>query len=314
VGVYQGWDFPTSREYALTQPGVLIRYLRLWLLPVNQVFDALVVPRAKLWDARVILPAAALLALLAAALAQIRRRPLVAFGVLWFFLTMAVESSVIPIADFMFEHRMLIPSAGLTVAAMAWIGPAIEPRPGAGAALLAAAALALGGATLARNRVWADPITFWSDNVAKAPGKLRGWVNLSHAYEMSDQLDLAEDALLRAGAVFDRSPEVHYNLGTLLAETGRGQAAEGAFRWVIRIREAYVAEAHYNLGVLYLREGRHEAAARALEAAVAARPGLMQAHHNLAVAYRRLGRAEDARRHAAIAARLHAGGKKGAGP
>jgi Tfp pilus assembly protein PilF len=198
----------------------------------------------------------------------------------------------------------------------------------------------------ARHRVWADPITFWSDNVAKAPGKLRGWVNLAHAYEMADQLDLAEDALLRAVVIFDRSAEVHfnlgvirmrqgkpgaaetsfrraltlspfsaeayYNLGTLLAQTGRWKAAEGAFRWVIRIRKDYVPEANYNLGVLYLREGRPEAAARALEAAVAAQPGLMVAHHNLAVAYGRLGRAEDARRQAAIAARLRASGKKGA--
>ncbi len=346
MGAYQGWDFPTAREYLLTQPGVVLGYLKLWVLPVNQVFDDLVVPVTKIRDARLLLPALALLALLGAGLKQIRRQPLVAFGVLWFFLTMIVESSVIPLADFRFEHRMLLPSAGLTVAAVAWIGPAIARRPRAGGALLAAAALALAGATLARNRVWADPVTFWSDNVAKAPGKLRGWLNLSHAYERADQLELAEDALLRAVAVFERSPELHYNLGvvrmrqgkpgaaeaslrralalfplyaeahynlgTLLAETGRRKAAENAFLYVIQIQEAYVAEAHYNLGVLYLREGRPEAAARALEAAVAAQPGLMPAHHNLAVAYERLGKAEDARRHAAIAARLQAGGKKGA--
>jgi Tfp pilus assembly protein PilF len=346
MGAYQGRDFPTMREYLLTQPGVLLGYLKLWVLPMNQVFDALVVPVTKIRDARLLLPALALLAFLGAALKQIRTQPLVAFGVLWFFLTMAVESSVIPLADFRFEHRMLLPSVGLTVAALAWIGPAIARRPRAGGALLAVAVLALGGATLARNRVWADPITFWSDNVAKAPGKLRGWVNLAHAYEMADQLDLAEDALLRAVVIFDRSAEVHfnlgvirmrqgkpgaaetsfrralalspfsaeayYNLGTLLAQTGRWKAAEGAFRWVIRIRKDYVPEANYNLGVLYLREGRPEAAARALEAAVAAQPGLMVAHHNLAVAYGRLGRAEDARRQAAIAARLRASGKKGA--
>jgi hypothetical protein len=37
-------------------------------------------------------------------------------AIAWFFLTLSVESSVIPISDVMFEHRVYLPSAGAAIA------------------------------------------------------------------------------------------------------------------------------------------------------------------------------------------------------
>jgi len=338
VAAYQGIDFPTRRSYLLTEPGVLLRYLRLWFLPVNQVFDPLILPVTRILDPRFLLPTAALAALAGAALAQARRRPLVTFGVLWFFVTIAVESSLFPLADFYFEHRMLLPSAGLVVAALGLAEGVLARHARAGLAVACALALALGAATVARNRVWDDAIVFWSDNARKAPGKLRGWINLADAYVAEDRLDLAEDALQHARAIYEVNADLHYNLGvvhlrrgalgaaeaslrraialhpphaeahynlaTILAQTGRGPAAEAEFRLVQRIGKGYVPEAHYNLGVLYATQGRTADAVRELEAAARGRPDLLEAHHNLAALYRRLGRAEDAAREQAIVEKL----------
>lgn len=347
VSAYQGIDFPTRKTYLLTEPGVLLRYLRLWLLPVNQVFDPLILPVTRILDARFLLPAAALAALAGAALAQARRRPLVTFGVLWFFVTIAVESSLFPLGDFYFEHRMLLPSAGLIVAALGLAEGVLARHARAGLAVTCALALVLGAATGARNRVWDDAIVFWSDNVRKAPGKLRGWINLADAYMAEDRLDPAENALLRARTIYEANadlnynlgvvhlrrgalgvaeaslrraiaiqplhPEAHYNLGTILARTGRPRDAEAEFLWVQRIGKAYVPEAHYNLGVLYAAQGRIEDAVREQEAAVRGRPDLLEARHNLAVLYRRLGRAEDAAREQAVADRLRRARDTGSG-
>lgn len=330
VSAYQGIDFPTRTIYLLTEPGVLLRYLRLWFLPVNQVFDPLILPVKRILDARFLLPASALAALLGAALSQAGRRPLVTFGVLWFFVTIGIESSIFPLADFYFEHRMLLPSAGLVVALLGLAGPALARHPRAGAAVAVALALSLGAATVARNRVWDDAIVFWSDNTGKEPGKLRGWINLADAFVAENRLDFAEEALLRARQVYDRNADVHYNLGvvyirrgelgaaevslrraiaifpfhaeahynlgTVLGQTGRALEAEAEFRWVLRIGAAYVPEAHYNLGVLYSGQGRISDALREYETAVRGRPGLLEAHHNLAVLYRKLGRGTDAAR------------------
>lgn len=338
LGNYQGWNFPTRKEYLLTEPGVLLRYLRLWFLPMNQVFDPHVIPVTRLTDLRAIAPIATLAALAGLGVSQARRRPLVTFGVLWFFVTIAIESSIFPIADFMFEHRMLLPSAGLTIAALGLVAPALARHPRACAVIVACLAMALGALTVARNRVWRDPVVFWSDDVSKAPGKLRGWLNLSSAYVQAGRLDLAEEALLRGNEVFDRSPEIHsnlgavylrkgrmgaaeaslrraialypfqagahYDLGALLAQTGREAQAEQEFLWAMRINPDYAPEAHFNLGVLYRQEGRLADAVRALESAIRAKPDFLEAHYNLSVVYRTLGRATDARREMDIVERL----------
>ncbi len=49
-----------------------------------------------------------------------RRRPLVAFGIFFYYLAHAVESSLIPIRDVIFEHRTYLPNLGLAVLC-AWL-------------------------------------------------------------------------------------------------------------------------------------------------------------------------------------------------
>jgi len=41
---------------------------------------------------------------------------LIAFGIIWFFLALSVESSFIPIEDVIFEHRLYLPSIGTFIA------------------------------------------------------------------------------------------------------------------------------------------------------------------------------------------------------
>ena len=43
------------------------------------------------------------------------RRPLTSFGIFWMFICLSVESSVIPITDVMFEHRMYLPLFGIAL-------------------------------------------------------------------------------------------------------------------------------------------------------------------------------------------------------
>ncbi|MBI4690377.1 MAG: hypothetical protein HY754_08950 [Nitrospirae bacterium] len=41
---------------------------------------------------------------------------LVAFGIFWFFITLSVESSIIPTQDMIYEHRLYLPSVGIIMA------------------------------------------------------------------------------------------------------------------------------------------------------------------------------------------------------
>src|SRR5206468_5268559 len=98
-----------------------------------------------------------------------RRRPLVAFGILFYYLAHAVESSVIPIRDVIFEHRTYLPSLGFCLVA-AWVLLVELPRV-PGMARLArpltfAILIAMGVMTWRRNEEWRDPVALWRSNVA----------------------------------------------------------------------------------------------------------------------------------------------------
>src|SRR5207247_9931919 len=116
------------------------------------------------------------LALLGLGLACWRRRPVLAYGLSFYYLAHAVESSIIPIRDVIFEHRTYLPNFGLCLC-VAWLLVAELPRTARGARLawgiVPLVLLALGTTTWRRNQDWRDPIRLWRSNAALAPTKPR---------------------------------------------------------------------------------------------------------------------------------------------
>jgi Flp pilus assembly protein TadD len=257
-------------DYARTQLGVLVTYLRLLAFPIGQNFDHDVPLETSFASPRVILAGALLAGLAALAVILFRRGKreggarVAAFGIAWFFLVASVESSVVPIADLMAEHRVYLPSIGPLVAlavGAAWLARRLAPARGpavlAGVALGIASLLAV--ATFQRNRVWASELSFWGDAVAKSPGKARG----------------------------------HAGLATAFGDVGRLDEAVQEYETAIRLDPA-APDPCYNLARLYLAQGaRTEEAAALLQRAVLLRPGSLQMRANLAAALNRLGRFEE---------------------
>ena len=131
-------------EYLLTQPRVVVTYLRLLVFPVGQNVDP-DYPLHMTVDWEVALSAVLLAALLGAGAwlaVRGRRRALphalvAGFGILFFFLSLSIESSVVPISDLMQEHRLYLPNVGAFMAVGAGLAiadrtpppPLAAPRP-----------------------------------------------------------------------------------------------------------------------------------------------------------------------------------------
>jgi hypothetical protein len=119
-----------------------------------------------------------------------------AVGIFWFFITLSVESSIIPIKDIIFEHRIYLPSVGFIMAAailILYLSRRLS-RPGGPLAigvpvLLIAVPLAIG--TYARNDVWTDEVKLWEDVIRKSPGKAIGYNNRGMAYARRGEYELA---------------------------------------------------------------------------------------------------------------------------
>lgn len=180
-------DFPDRASYLRTQLVVVLAYLRLWFAPTGFALDA-GFPRLD-WGENggrllLALVAHALLVTLGVLLWRRGRREL-AFAVAAFYLALSVESSILPLADAMADHRLYLPQAFLALglaAALARTHASLGARPAA--RVLAAGALVwvllLATATVARNRDWGDPLVLWGKNIVARPGAGRAHANLGH--------------------------------------------------------------------------------------------------------------------------------------
>ena len=235
-------------NYARTQPRVVATYIRLLIWPSGQNIDHDVLVTRSVADTRFVAPAILLLALVALGLIARHRTPIVAFGILVFFATLAPTSSVFPSRDLLFEHRTYASVVGfaLVVGEVAARAPMRGRRAWLAPLILA---LGLGVVTLHRNAVWDTELSLWRDAAAKSPGKARPHLNLGLALQNAGRLDEAAAEYGRALAIRPGHPLALNNLGNVCRTQGNAASAERLFREAIAADSTY-AEPWINLGNL----------------------------------------------------------------
>jgi tetratricopeptide (TPR) repeat protein len=282
--------------YLLTQTRVVVAYLRLLLLPLGQNLDHDVPLSDSLADPRVLGSLAVLAAVAGLALWRLvaaRRAGRAAgalffLGVAWFFVTLAVESSVIPIRDVMVEHRVYLPSVGASIALATALLAALEalPLPGSPAVVaaiaLAVVAAPLGVATHLRNRVWRDELSLWSDVVAKSPGKARPHNYLGIVYGSAGDPGRAMAEFQEALRLAPWYPDALINLAGMYRKAGDRDAALRLYEKAVLVAPQR-AIVHSDLGAMYLILGRLADAERELELALRLDPRLPEARANVAL-------------------------------
>jgi hypothetical protein len=187
-------------DYALTQPGVILQYLKLCFWPLGQCldYDWPVARDVEQYE----LPLVAVVCLIVLTVWYIFRWPRWGFLAGTFFLILAPTSSVAPITDMIFEHRMYLPLAAvvtMTVVAAyeaaEWLvrrlSLAAMGRRALLAVLLAGSAGVLGVLTYLRNEAYASKVAIWTDTADKAPKKVRVHHNLGVALLLAGRIEEA---------------------------------------------------------------------------------------------------------------------------
>jgi cytochrome c-type biogenesis protein CcmH/NrfG len=298
-------------HYLFSQFRVIVTYLRLLVLPVNQNLDYDYPVYSTFFTPPIFLSFLLLVSLLGLAVyLYFTSRPkphalgpasdpamrLIGFGIIWFFLTLSVESSLIPIEDIIFEHRLYLPAIGAFIAAAAALLLAAEIR-FQKAVWLAVALIILcfGVGTYRRNGVWQSSVSLWRDVVQKSPGKVRPYNNLGAALNDAGQPQEAIPVLTQAVRVKPDHADAWYNLGRSYLFTNQSGEAVKSLQEAIRLNPDY-DDAFVNLAAALNRERRFADAAQILEGKLGRLGGRAEARFNLGVAYFFLGKREGARR------------------
>lgn len=194
-------------DYLINQFRIIVTYIRLLIFPVNQLAVYDLKTSDTLLDLKVILSLCLLLSLVWFAVwcwlkssrvseAEAPVYKIVTIGIVWFFLAISIESSVIPIKDLIFEHRVYLPSIGIFLIVSTVLTKAVgrfSQKKYLSYGIIASMIIivtALSAATYVRNAVWVDEVALWDDVVQKT-GKAIGYNNRGNAYVKKGQLELA---------------------------------------------------------------------------------------------------------------------------
>lgn len=211
-------------HYFLTELKVIITYLRLVFMPVNQNFDYDYPAATSLFSVPVISSLLLILMILVAAVKILKKYRLISFCIFWFFITLLPESSIVPIRDVIFEHRLYLPLAGFSLFLVSGLYYLFKGRrSNVTVAVLFLIIVSYAVMTYDRNKVWESELTLWNDTVLKSPNKARPYNNRGNAY----------------------------------GEKGNHDRALSDFDKAIQLKPDY-AEAYYNRSVAYFYKGDYE--------------------------------------------------------
>jgi Tfp pilus assembly protein PilF len=299
-------------EYLYTQFNVIVKYLGLLFVPVGQSVDHNHFVYRSLFEPAVFISFLMLLGLFAFGVYMLKRSltgdasgRLLAFGIFWFFITLSVESSILPIGEMMVEYRAYLPSAGVLIAAaviifnlfgkvrIRWLNKVIL-------IMTCVLIIVLAGASYARNTVWQSKKSLWSDVIKKSPLKTRGYINLGTAYLDEEQYDEAirylEAALKLKEQYSEKHPksDAHYNLGLAYYKKGMLMQAVSHYEAARKVTP-FDEELLYNLAIAYNDAKMKDRAVELYIEALKNNPSSVKIRFNLALTYLSMGRMEQAR-------------------
>ena len=294
-------------EYARTQFGFLVGYLRLSFWPDPLVLDYGIDTERTAGE---IVPYAIIVAVLVAATAvALVRRPWLGFLGAWFFTILAPSSSFIPlITQIAAEHRMYLPLAAVVTLVViggyiggTWLLARIvasdSRRRTVGAALavvlVAALVAALGYLTYRRNLDYSSDLAVWVDTALKRPTNARAQYTAGNCLASRDRLDEAVQRYKAALALDPAYVDAHNNLASVYVKQKKLGEAEAEFREAVRLKPDY-AVVYYNRGVAYQTNGLLDQAVQDYTRAIALQPDDAAACNNRGITYRLLGRYDEA--------------------
>ncbi|MEM7474848.1 MAG: tetratricopeptide repeat protein [Planctomycetota bacterium] len=297
-----GLESISSWEYLRTQPEIIWHYLYLTIWPKQLCFDYVWTIQDKAW---VYLSLGLLiLAMLSTAgwmywRGAVQRvsfsAGLAGWLLLTFFLILAPTSSIIPIADLAFEHRMYL--ASLCIVSLIVLGAAFATRKlltnsqrpvvlQVGFACVAVTCIGLlAWRTQLRNQDYRDGLRLWTTAVKASPENPRAWYNVGRELIARGNPQAALKPMINAVGYSNSSvPKFDVGLASCLAYAGKHEDAITLYKRALEKKPEY-EEAMVGLADCTNQIGQQATAIELYEQVLESNPTSMQALNDLGVIF-----------------------------
>lgn len=250
VGIPIEADEVPRKVYMLTQINVIVSYLKLLIYPLSQNLDYEFPFTKSLFESFTLINLIIILSLIIVGIRLIKKKPLISFSILWFFITLSVESSIIPIRDVMVEQRLYLPMVGFSLLIVTVLRQYLTQKKLLLTLVFSFITIFYSILTFQRNSLWNDPIAMWSDTISKSPNKLRPRFARGNVFLYNNQID---------NAIYD-------------------------YQKVLEINKDYYL-AYINLAYAYLEKKDYQTAIKFCDEAIRIKPHSYMAYNNRATAY-----------------------------
>ena len=253
----------TRSEYLMTQFRVLVTYIRLLFIPYNQNVDYEFAISHTLLDLPTLGSLLILIGIVIGGVFFFKKYRLLSFGIFWFFLTQSIESSIFPITDIIFEHRLYLSMFGFVLFFVSLFYYFVIQKKSHRFVVLSLLLIiaAYSYAAYARNKIWETNFTLFSDVIAKSPHKARPYYGRAKIY---NDLKQYPEAIADCNKSLENDPrcaEAYNNRGMALALLNRDNypKAFADFDSALSIQPLY-PDAMQNLANMFFLVGNYDSA------------------------------------------------------
>jgi tetratricopeptide (TPR) repeat protein len=293
----------SSWQYLLTQFRVIVTYIRLVFLPLNLNLDYDFPISKSIFEWPTLFSFLFLAGILFLAKRLYSKYRLVSFSIFWFFLTLSLESSMFPLRNVIFEHRLYLPLAGYSmflVSGAYYLRSFTQFTPECfnrgfrmTIGILTIIVILNSILTYQRNKVWKDEITLWSDAVRKSPYKARPVNDLGFAYYKQSNFAQAIADYNKAITLKPDLADAYVGRGLSYADVGNFVQAIADYNKAIKIEPTF-GQAYNNRGIFYLHQGKPDRAISDLTRAIDLYPLDAKAYYNRGLSYAKQGNVRQA--------------------
>jgi tetratricopeptide (TPR) repeat protein len=284
----------STLQRLLSEPRVLVHYLSLLILPLptRLTFDPSFPVSYSITRPLSTIPAILFcMGLFSWAVWKARVYPVASFAILWFSLTLSIESTIISL-DLMAEHRLYLPSVVLALIVGRGLQMAFQSKKLSDQTLphtfsvgtLVLIVMIFTFFTLQRSQAYRDSETLFRDTITKSPQNPRAHTILGKIYTRKGLWDEALQEYKEALNLRPFDPILHNNLAMGYLDKNMIPEAKDHLQQAL-FMDPNLSEAYYNIGTVLSLEGMVQESLPYFEKAVRLEPQNTRFLNNLGVAY-----------------------------